>query len=109
MSGPASAPRWSTPLPKQRRSAVVCWPGSDTRLAGADGSTNGTIRDGVKALGIDQADAEYWIQGVIKARPDDKHEYVLSPGFKPGFTVSYDLRYDGSKATQVIIVSVCIC
>lgn len=63
------------------------------------------VRGGVAALGIDHADAENWIDSV-KARPEEKHEYVLSPGFKPGFAVSYDLRYDGSKATQVIIVSV---
>lgn len=63
------------------------------------------VRDGVENLGIDLADAENWIDSV-KANPDENHEYVLSPGFKPGFSVSYDLRYDGSKATQVIIVSV---
>lgn len=54
-------------------------------------------------LGIDHA--ENWIESV-KAHPEEKHEYVLSPGFRPGFAVSYDLRYDGSKRTQVIIVSV---
>lgn len=63
------------------------------------------VRGGVANLGIDQADAENWIESV-KAHPEEKHEYVLSPGFRPGFAVSYDLRYDGSKRTQVIIVSV---
>ena len=63
------------------------------------------VREGVEKYGIDRADAENWIDSV-KARPDEKHEYVLTPGFSPGFGVTYDLRYDGSKATQVIIVSV---
>lgn len=63
------------------------------------------IRDGVEKYGIYAETAERWIEGA-KARPDVKSNFALPEGFTPGFGVSYDLRYDRNKQTQVIIVSV---
>lgn len=63
------------------------------------------VRDGVKTLGIDQADAERWISGV-EADPGKKSNYSQGDGSALGFNVGYDLRYDGSKDTQVVIVTI---
>jgi hypothetical protein len=63
------------------------------------------IRDGVERYGIDSDSAERWISS-RKANPEGKSDYSLAPGTSTGLAVSYDLRYDGAKDTQVIIVHV---
>lgn len=63
------------------------------------------IRDGVDSYGIDSGSAERWIES-ISTRPKEKSDFALSPGTATGLEVTYDLRYDGSKDTQVIIVHV---
>jgi hypothetical protein len=63
------------------------------------------IRDGVARYGINAETAEYWIQSVSED-PDGKSDFALDPGTATGLDVTYDLRYDGSKDTQVIIVHV---
>jgi hypothetical protein len=63
------------------------------------------IRDGVDRYGIDKESAEGWIES-ISDRPEDKSDFALGPGTSTGLDVTYDLRYDGSKAVQVIIVHV---
>lgn len=63
------------------------------------------IRDGVDRYGIPSDTAERWI-GSISSRPEDKSDFALAPGTSTGLQVQYDLRYDGSKNTQVIIVHV---
>ncbi|MGM9471976.1 hypothetical protein ACS5PJ_08215 [Pseudarthrobacter sp. YS3] len=63
------------------------------------------IRDGVVRYGIDGASAERWISSAEKdvAR---KSDFSITPGNSTGLEVNYDLRYDGGKETQVIIVHV---
>jgi hypothetical protein len=63
------------------------------------------IRDGVARYGINAETAEYWIQSVSED-PDGRSDFALDPGTATGLDVTYDLRYDGSKDTQVIIVHV---
>jgi hypothetical protein len=63
------------------------------------------IRDGVRRYGIDGDDAERWISS-ISEDPTSKSDYSLSTGTGTGLGVNYDLRYDGAKDTQVIIVHV---
>lgn len=63
------------------------------------------IRDGVERYGIESGAAEGWITS-ISARPGDESSFALGPGTATGLNVSYDLRYDGSKDVQVIIVHV---
>lgn len=63
------------------------------------------IRDGVDRYGIDGDSAEKWIQSA-SSRPEKKSDYALPPGASTGLGITYDLRYDGSKDTQVIIVHV---
>lgn len=63
------------------------------------------IRDGVNRYGIDKESAEGWIES-ISNRPEDKSDFALGPGTSTGLDVTYDLRYDGSKDVQVIIVHV---
>ena len=63
------------------------------------------IRDGVDRYGLDQDSAEDWIQS-ISAEPKQKGEFAIGAGTRIGLQVTYDLRYDGSKDTQVIIVHV---
>lgn len=63
------------------------------------------IRDGVNRYGIDKESAEGWIES-ISNRPEDKSHFALGPGTSTGLDVTYDLRYDGSKDVQVIIVHV---
>jgi hypothetical protein len=63
------------------------------------------IRDGVNRYGIDKDSAEGWIDS-ISSRPEDKSDFALGPGTSTGLDVTYDLRYDGSKNIQVIIVHV---
>ncbi|OAE01763.1 hypothetical protein [Arthrobacter sp. OY3WO11] len=63
------------------------------------------IRDGVDRYGIDRESAEEWIQS-ISSRPDDKSDFAITPGTSTGLEITYDLRYDGSKETQVVIVHV---
>lgn len=63
------------------------------------------IRDGVDRYGINKEAAEDWIQS-ISAKPEQKSELVIATGTRIGLQVTYDLRYDGSKDTQVIIVHV---
>jgi hypothetical protein len=65
----------------------------------------GLIRDGVNLYGIDGDSAERWIES-ISDRPEDKGDFALPPGTSTGLEVTYDLRYDGSKDVQVIIVHV---
>lgn len=63
------------------------------------------IRDGEDRYGIDRDSAERWIES-ISSRPEDKSDYALPPGTSTGLSITYDLRYDGSKDVQVIIVHV---
>ncbi|WJH26073.1 hypothetical protein [Pseudarthrobacter defluvii] len=63
------------------------------------------IRDGVDRYGINNEAAEDWIQS-ISAKPDQKSEFAIGTGTSTGLQVTYDLRYDGAKDTQVIIVHV---
>jgi hypothetical protein len=63
------------------------------------------IRDGVHRYGTDSESAERWIESISR-RPEDKTDFALGPGTSTGLQVTYDLRYDGSKDVQVIIVHV---
>ncbi|WP_426997395.1 hypothetical protein [Pseudarthrobacter sp. N5] len=63
------------------------------------------VRDGVQLYGIDSGDAERWITSV-SADPTAKSDYSLTSGTDTGLGVNYDLRFDGAKKTQVIIVHV---
>ncbi|MFF1383642.1 hypothetical protein ACFVWT_08785 [Arthrobacter sp. NPDC058288] len=63
------------------------------------------IRDGVERYGIDSASAERWIAS-MEADPAKKSDFSITPGTSTGLEVNYDLRYDGAKDTQVIIVHV---
>lgn len=63
------------------------------------------IRDGVGRYGIDSTSAEDWIESV-SAKPDQMSDFAITPGTSTGLQVTYDLRYDGTKDTQVIIVHV---
>lgn len=64
------------------------------------------IREGVRLYGIPSDPAEGWIESV-SAKPDQKSDFAITPGTSTGLEVTYDLRYDGSKNVQVIIVHVC--
>lgn len=63
------------------------------------------IRDGVQRYGIDSASAERWITSA-EADPATKSDFSITSGTDTGLEVNYDLRYDGAKDTQVIIVHV---
>lgn len=63
------------------------------------------LRDGVHDYGLDAEATERWISGV-EADPGKKSSYSLGDGSALGFKVGYDLRYDGSQETQVVIVTV---
>lgn len=65
----------------------------------------GLIRDGVGRYGIDKESAEGWISSTEKD-PSGKSGFSITTGYATGLGVNYDLRYDGSKDTQVIIVHV---
>lgn len=65
----------------------------------------GLIRDGVDRYGINEESADDWIHSV-SALPSQKSDFAIGTGTKVGLQVTYDLRYDGSKETQVIIVHV---
>ena len=64
------------------------------------------IRDGVERYGIDCDSAERWISS--PKDPEGRSDFSLAPGTSTGLAVNYDLRYDGAKDTQVIIVHVCL-
>lgn len=66
---------------------------------------SGLIREGVGRYGIPSESAERWIES-ISAKPDQKSDFAIAPGTASGLQVTYDIRYDGSKDTQVIIVHV---
>jgi hypothetical protein len=63
------------------------------------------IRDGVKRYGIDSDSAERWISSA-EADPAKRSDFSITSGTATGLEVNYDLRYDGGKDTQVIIVHV---
>jgi len=63
------------------------------------------IRDGVRRYGIDADSAERWIAGAQR-EPERKSDFSITSGRSTGLDVNYDLRYDGGKDTQVIIVHV---
>ena len=63
------------------------------------------IRNGVVRYGIPSDPAEEWIEA-ISAKPDQTSSFAITPGTSTGLQVTYDLRYDGAKDTQVIIVHV---
>ena len=65
----------------------------------------GLIRDGVQRYGINSDSAERWISST-EADPAKKSDFSITSGTDTGLEVNYDLRYDGSKDTQVIIVHV---
>jgi hypothetical protein len=66
---------------------------------------NALIREGVDKYGIDADDAERWISSTSQD-PSAKSDYSLTSGTSTGLEVNYDLRFDSSKDTQVIIVHV---
>ncbi|SEQ55415.1 hypothetical protein [Arthrobacter sp. OV608] len=63
------------------------------------------IRDGVDRYGISADSAEDWISST-QADPGSKSDFSITSGRSTGLDVNYDLRYDGGKDTQVIIVHV---
>lgn len=63
------------------------------------------LRDGIQDYGLDADATERWIAGA-ESDPAKKGSYSLGDGSTLGITVGYDLRYDGSKETQVVIVTV---
>jgi hypothetical protein len=63
------------------------------------------IRDGVERYGIDPAAADRWLSTATE-KPGFKSNFSLPSGTSTGLDVNYDLRYDGGKDTQVIIVHV---
>ncbi|MDQ0077424.1 hypothetical protein [Arthrobacter oryzae] len=63
------------------------------------------IRDGVKRYGIDSDSAERWISSAEADRAK-RSDFSITSGTATGLEVNYDLRYDGGKDTQVIIVHV---
>ncbi|MBT2585600.1 hypothetical protein [Arthrobacter sp. ISL-95] len=63
------------------------------------------IRDGVDRYGIPGESAEGWIES-MSGRPEDEGDFSLAPGTATGLQVQYDIRYDGAKDVQVIIVHV---
>ncbi|QOT19368.1 hypothetical protein [Paenarthrobacter sp. YJN-5] len=63
------------------------------------------ICDWVEAHGIDKEPADRWIED-ISAKPEQKSTFAITSGTSTGLEVTYDLRYDGSKNVQVIIVHV---
>ena len=63
------------------------------------------IRDGVARYGIPGESAEGWIESMSQ-RTDEESDFSLSAGTATGLRVQYDLRYDGAKGVQVIIVHV---
>ncbi|MDO5745769.1 MAG: hypothetical protein Q4P23_15045 [Micrococcaceae bacterium] len=63
------------------------------------------IRDAVQDYGLPPEPAKRWIE-TTRNNPGRKSGYSLNDGNSLGFDVGYDLRYDGSKNVQVIIVSV---
>jgi hypothetical protein len=63
------------------------------------------IRDGVDRYGIPSDSAERWIEST-SGSPQDKSNFALVSGKSTGLRITYDLRYDGSKDVQVIIVHV---
>lgn len=63
------------------------------------------IREGVDRYGVPSEPAEGWIED-ISANPDQKSDFAIAPGTSTGVSVTYDLRYDGLKNTQVIIVHI---
>ena len=65
----------------------------------------GLIRDGVQRYGINGDSAERWISST-EADPAKKSDFSITSGTSTGLDVNYDLRYDGGKDTQVIIVHV---
>ncbi|WP_104087191.1 hypothetical protein [Arthrobacter sp. GMC3] len=63
------------------------------------------VRDAITDYGLDAEASNRWIESVL-SKPGKKSNYSLGDGNKLGFNVGYDLRYDGSKQVQVIIVTV---
>lgn len=63
------------------------------------------IREGVEKYGIDPEDAERWISSAGKDSTGTS-DYSLTSGTSTGLSVNYDIRFDASKDTQVIIVHV---
>ena len=63
------------------------------------------IRAGVDSYGIGGGSAERWIDSMSK-QPEGTSDFALGPGEAVGLGVTYDLRYDGAKDVQVIIVHV---
>ena len=73
--------------------------------AGSLEEYTGLIRDGVEKYGVDSAAAERWISS-MESNPGTKSNFSITSGTSTGLEVNYDLRYDGSKDVQVIIVHV---
>ncbi|MBB2996593.1 hypothetical protein [Paeniglutamicibacter cryotolerans] len=63
------------------------------------------IRDAVVDYGFDPVPVEAWIEQTSRDHGGDA-SFVVGEGNTLGFYVSYDLRYDGRKKVQVIIVQV---
>jgi hypothetical protein len=59
----------------------------------------------VERYGIPADPAENWISST-QADPGSKSDFSITSGRSTGLDVNYDLRYDGGKDTQVIIVHV---
>ncbi|WP_285246380.1 hypothetical protein [Pseudarthrobacter sp. efr-133-R2A-89] len=73
--------------------------------AGSLEEYTGLIRDGVEKYGVDSAAAERWISSTER-NPGTKSDFSITSGTSTGLEVNYDLRYDGSKDLQVIIVHI---
>lgn len=73
--------------------------------AGSKEELFGLVREGVEKYGISSAEAERWISHVSGDEAGSS-DFALSPGTKTGLPITYDLRFDSSKDTQVIIVHV---
>lgn len=63
------------------------------------------LRDAVREYGLDAEAVERWVEET-KRDPGDKASYAIGSESDKGFYVGYDLRYDGSKEIQLIIVTV---
>lgn len=63
------------------------------------------VRDGVDRYGLPHESAERWIESA-SSQPRGKSDFALGPGTSTGLNVTYDLRYDGAREDQVIIVHV---
>lgn len=63
------------------------------------------LRDAVQEHGLDAEAVERWVEET-ETDPGDKDSHAIGSESDKGFYLGYDLRYDGGKEIQVIIVTV---